>query len=128
MTRPLGKDPIPSNTEDLTKHRQAHPQPVRGSRASEIGDKTRQTAEDSWQSAKGQTREAVEDVKGEARGAADGVKGKYRETADKVKGKSRAAADDVENKASETADDVKGWTKNWFGEFDKHLLHTLMQS
>ena len=116
MARPLGKDPIPSNTEDIAKWRQAHPPPVKPVR--EAGRDTKQSAEGSWESAKGQTREAVDEAKGKSREAADDMKGKYRETAEDVKSKTKATAEDVKDKASESAD---GWA-SWFGEFSCHCF------
>ena len=121
MARPLGKDPIPTNTEDIASWRKAHPQPARPTRETSAG--ARQTAEGSWESAKGQAREAVEDVKGRSRAAADEVKGKSKETAEDVKSKTKETAEDVKSKTKETADEVKSkadesvdsWM-SWFGK------------
>ena len=116
MARPLGKDPIPTNTEDIAKWRKAHPPPAKP--IGEAGSDTRQSAEGSWESAKGQTREAVDEAKGKSREAADDLKGKYTETAEDVKSKTKATAEDVKDKASESAD---GWA-SWFGEFSWHCF------
>ena len=121
MARPLGKDPIPTNTEDIAHWRKAHPQPARPTRETSAG--ARQTAEGSWESAKGQAREAVDDVKGRSRAAADDVKGKSKETAEDVKSKTKETADEVKSKTKETADEVKSkadesvdsWM-SWFGK------------
>ena len=116
MARPLGKDPIPTNTENIAKWRKAHPPPAKPIR--EAGSDTKQSAEGSWESAKGQTREAVDEAKGKSREAADDLKGKYRETAQDVKSKTQATAEDVKDKASDSAD---GWA-SWFGEFPWHCF------
>ncbi len=138
MARPLGKDPIPTNTEDIAKWRQAHPpsaQPIRAAARD-----TKQSAEGSWESAKGQTREAVDEAKGKSKEAADDLKGKYRETAEDVKSKTKATAEDVKSKTKATAEDVKSKTKataedvkdkasesadgwaSWFGGFPWHCF------
>ena len=116
MARPLGKDPIPTNTEDIAKWRKAHPPPARPTR--EAGSDKRQSAEGSWESAKGQTREAVDEAKGKSREAADDLKGKYKETAEDVKSEIKATAEDVKDKASESVD---GWA-SWFGEFPQQYF------
>ena len=110
MARPLGKDPIPTNTEDIANWRKSHPQPVKPNR--ETVNEARQTAEGSWESAKGQAREAVDDVKRKSKAAADNVKGTYKETAEDVKSNTKETAEEVKSKASESAD---SWA-SWFGK------------
>ena len=127
MARPLGKDPIPINTEDIANWRKAHSPSAQPTR--EAASDTRQSAEGSWESAKGQTREAVDEAKGKSREAADDLKGKYRETAEDVKSKTKATAEDVKSKTKATAEDVKdkasesadGWA-SWFGGFPWHCF------
>ncbi len=122
MARPLGKDPIPTNTEDIAKWRQAQPPSAKPIR--EAASDKRQTAEGSWESAKGQTREAVDEAKGKSKEAADDLKGKYKETAEDVKSKTKATAEDVKSKTKAAVEDVKdkasesadGWA-SWFGNF-----------
>lgn len=127
MARPLGKDPIPTNTEDIAKWRKDHPSPAKPAR--EAASDTRQSAEGSWESAKGQTREAVDEAKGKSREAVNDVNGKYRETAEDVKSKTKATTEDVKSKTKATAEDVKdkasesadGWA-SWFGELPWHCF------
>lgn len=129
----LGKDPIPSNTEDVTHWRDAHPRPARRTREADTVDRTRQAAEGSWESAKGQTQQAAQDVKGKSRDAAEDVKGKLRQTADDVKGKSKETKEEAKGTIRETIDSVKskaseaseGWI-SWFGTF-KIIMTALKQ-
>lgn len=105
-----GKDPIPSNTEDVEQWRRTHPRPARGSNQPDARE-SKQAAEESWASAKRQTKDAANDVKGMAQEAADDAKGKARD----VKGKANETADEAKEKADETADGVTAWAKSWFG-------------
>ena len=105
-----GKDPIPSNTEDVEHWRRSHPRSSRSSNQPDL-EKSKQAAEESWASAKRQTKDVADDVKGKAQGAADDAKGK----ASDVKGKTNETADEAKEKADEAADGVTAWAKSWFG-------------
>lgn len=113
-----GKDPIPSNTEDVEQWRRTHPRPAR-SDASDAGDGAKQAVTQSWTSAKGQTQESVDAAKGTARQAADAAKGKSEDVkgkAEDVKGKANEAAGQAKGKAEETVEGITGWAKSWFGK------------
>ena len=120
-----GKDPIPSNTEEVEHWRRTHPRPARGTVESDAGEGAKQAAKDSWASVKGQTQEAADAMKGKTRQAADDVKGK----AEDVKGKASERADQANDKADETADGIAGWAKSWFGKplGTQHVLYHAME-
>ena len=111
-----GKDPIPSNTEDVEQWRRMHPRPARGTDGSDAGDGVKQATKDSWASVKGQTQEAADAAKGSTKQAADDAKGKAKE----VKGKVDETVDQAKDKADDTADGVTGWAKSWFGKSTDH--------
>ena len=115
-----GKDPIPSNTEDVEQWRRTHPRTARGvPDASDAGEGAKQAVKDSWASAKGQTQDSVDAAKGKTRQAADAAKGKVEHVkgkAEDVKAKANEAADEAKGKAEETSDGIAGWAKSWFGK------------
>ena len=120
-----GKDPIPSNTEDVEQWRRTHPRPVRGADVSDAGEGVKQAAKDSWASVKGQTQETTDAAKGSTKRAADDAKGK----AEEVKGKADETADQAKDKADETADGITGWAKSWFGKStDNEICYTTYSS
>lgn len=129
-----GKDPIPSNTEDLEKWRRTHPRPARGDAGADAGEGLKQAAKESWASVKGQTQEAADAAKGNTKQAAQhDVKGKANEMADQAKGKAadvkgnaNETADQAKDKADEAADGFAGWAKSWFGKStDCHICCTM---
>ena len=108
-----GKDPIPSNTEDVEHWRRTHPRPARGTDGSDAREGVKQAAKNSWASVKGQTQEAASAAKGSTKQAVDDAKGKAEDVKDKVD----ETADEAKDKADETADGITGWAKSWFGKF-----------
>ena len=111
-----GKDPIPSNTEDVEQWRRTHPRPARGTDGSHAREGVKQAAKDSWASVKGQTQEAANAAKGSTKQAVDDAKGK----AEDVRGKVDDTADEAKDTADETADGITGWAKSWFGKATSH--------
>ena len=113
-----GKDPIPSNTEDVEQWRRTHPRPARGTDVSDAGEGVKQAAKDSWVSVNKQTQEATNAANGSTKQTAHDAKGK----AEEVKGKADETANQAKDKADETADGITGWAKSWFGKFTDHKI------
>ena len=106
-----GKDPTPSNTEDVENWRHTHPQTARATTGN--AENAKQAAKDSWESAKGHTRNAADGLKGKAQRAADDAKGKAAD----VKAQAKESAEGTKEQVEETADGVTAWAKSWFGEY-----------